>query len=621
MVDSRGSQFPILHFSWIIVLSFATLSSLGIKHLPTYAADSNLQLSWSQEMQRRGYRENLVEPISQTKLAQVPPILREPSPPSQTFPLPQPPQPLPPLDDLLKPPPQFPSPPKEPSGNVPDLIRVGHFKFKGNTVFSSDRLADEIAEFTKNPISFAQLLQARSKITQLYLREGYISSGAFLPQQDFEDGGEVEIEIVEGELEAINVTGTRHLNRGYVSSRLAIAGKPLNQNRLLQALQLLRLNPLIDNISARLSASPNPGKSVLDVEVREATTFSSPIILNNGRSPSVGSFRRGIQLNEANLLGFGDSLSVAYTNTDGSNALDFSYTLPLSPRNTTLGIAYGTTTSNVIEKPFDILNIESKSRYYELTLRQPLIETPSQDFVIGLTASRRESETALFYGEINGPFPLSPGADAQGRTRITALRFSQEWTVRNSRAVLAFRSQFSFGLDALGSTINPVAPDSRFFAWRGQAQWLRLLGSNSDPDFLLLLRGDTQLADRPLLSIEQFGIGGQDSVRGYRQDSVLTDNGIFTSAELRIPLFRLPQGQGGLQLTPFVEFGKGWNRFLSTPERNTLFSAGIGLRFRLGDSLTARFDWGIPLISASENRNTLQEQGLYFSVIWNPIRF
>ncbi|MHC5830270.1 MAG: ShlB/FhaC/HecB family hemolysin secretion/activation protein, partial [Nostoc sp.] len=109
---------------------------------------------------------------------------------------------------------------------------------------------------------------------------------------------------------------------------------------------------------------------------------------------------------------------------------------------------------------------------------------------------------------------LSPGADEQGRTRVSALRFSQEWTSRNSHEVIALRSQFSLGIDALNATINQNPPDSRFFAWQGQAQWARLLA----PETLLLLRLNTQLASRTLLPIEQFGLGGQDSVRGYRQD-------------------------------------------------------------------------------------------------------
>ncbi|QKQ78000.1 ShlB/FhaC/HecB family hemolysin secretion/activation protein [Nostoc sp. TCL240-02] len=493
---------------------------------------------------------------------------------------------------------------------------VERFEVVGSTVFSPEELAKATAEFTKRPISLTQVYQARSKITDLYVRNGYITSGAYIPPQTIQSGV-VKIQVVEGKLEDIQVTGTRRLNPNYVRSRLAIAtSPPLNRQRLLEALQLLQLNPLIQNVSAELSAGSRTGSSLLEVKVNEAKTFSSQIVLDNGRSPSVGSFRRRLQLNEANLLGLGDALGVAYTNTDGSNSLDANYTLPLNPRNGTLTFNYGITSSNVIEPPFKVLDIHSDSRYYELTFRQPIVQTPTQEFALGLTASRRESDISSFLQREGFPGSvLSPGADEQGHTKVSAFRFFQEWTSRNSRQVIALRSQFSLGIDILSPTINQNAPDSRFFAWQGQAQWVRLLA----PETLLLLRLNTQLASRTLLPLEQFGLGGQDSVRGYRQDYLLTDNGTFVSAEVQVPILRLPKIDSTLQVIPFVDFGVGWNSSdKENPNPNTLAAVGLGLRWSQGDRFTVRLDWGVPLISVESNERTLQENGLYFSLLYNP---
>jgi len=181
--------------------------------------------------------------------------------------------------------------------------------------------------------------------------------------------------------------------------------------------------------------------------------------------------------------------------------------------------------------------------------------------------------------------------------------------------VVAARSQFSLGLDLLNSTINDDAPDSRFLSWRGQGQWVRLLA----PDTLLLVRGDVQLADGALLPLEQFGLGGQQSVRGYRQDALLTDNGALLSAELRVPIVRVPEWQGLLQLSPFIDVGTAWNSGDSPdPEPNTLVGAGIGLLWRQGDNFLARIDWGIPLVSVDSSGSSLQENGLYFSLVYSP---
>ncbi|MBE9054415.1 ShlB/FhaC/HecB family hemolysin secretion/activation protein [Nostocales cyanobacterium LEGE 11386] len=488
------------------------------------------------------------------------------------------------------------------------------FEVIGSTVFSAEELAQAVAEFTKRPISLAEVFQARSKITELYINNGYITSGAYVPPQEIESGV-IQIQVVEGKLADIQITGTQRLNSNYVRSRLAIATKPpLNQERLLEALQKLQLNPLIENVSSELSAGLRPGESILRVEVKEAKTFSAQIVLDNGRSPAVGSFRRGLQLNEANLLGLGDNLSLNYANTDGSNALDASYTLPLNPHNGTLTFNFGTASNNVIERPFNILDIQSSSRYYELTFRQPLVQTPTQEFALGVTASRIESE-ATFLEEERVPLP-SVGADEQGRTRISALRFFQEWTTRNSREVIALRSQFNLGIGALNATINADAPDSRFFAWRGQAQWVRLLA----PETLLIIRGNTQIASRALLPLEQWGLGGLGSVRGYRQDFLLTDSGALASAEVQVPILRVSDINGRLHVIPFVDFGVAWNnspREISDP--NTLAGLGLGLRWSQGNRFTARLDWGIPVVPVdSNNRGTWQENGLYFSLQYNP---
>ncbi|MEH1897854.1 MAG: ShlB/FhaC/HecB family hemolysin secretion/activation protein [Nostoc sp.] len=554
-------------------------------------------------------------PTSNFILSQQLPPPRDLQPPIPSpRPSPELPQQLPPPAELFPPSVPTPTPDEPPLGNFPQTIVVERFEVLGSTVFSPKELAKATAEFTKRPISLTEVYQARSKITDLYVRNGYITSGAYIPPQTIQSGV-VKIQVVEGKLEDIQVTGTRRLNPNYVRSRLAIAtSAPLNRQRLLEALQLLQLNPLIQNVSAELSAGSRTGSSLLEVKVSEAKTFSSQIVLDNGRSPSVGSFRRRLQLNEANLLGLGDSLGVAYTNTDGSNSFDASYTLPLNPRNGTLTFNYGTTSSNVIEPPFNVLDIESASRYYEVTFRQPIVQTPTQEFALGLTASRRESEASYSPLGEQLPFP-GLGADEQGRTKVSAFRFFQEWTSRNSRQVIALRSQFSLGIDVLNPTINQNAPDGRFFAWQGQAQWIRLLA----PETLLLLRLNTQLASRTLLPLEQFGLGGQDSIRGYRQDYLLTDNGTFVSAEVQVPILRLPQIDSTLQVVPFADFGIGWNSSgRENPNHNTLAAVGLGLRWTQGDRFTVRLDWGVPLISVDSNDRTLQENGLYFSLLYNP---
>ena len=114
-----------------------------------------------------------------------------------------------------------------------------------------------------------------------------------------------------------------------------------------------------------------------------------------------------------------------------------------------------------------------------------------------------------------------------------------------------------------------------------------------------------------------FGIGDFGSVRGYRQDQLLTDNGIFASAEVQIPIAQIRNKgnhHSGRSLCGL------WQRLENAgenPDPGTLASLGLGLQFRQSARLTARVDWGIPLISVESRNRTWQENDLYFYVVYN----
>lgn len=543
-------------------------------------------------------------------LAQVPPGLpRLPDQPIPETPLPDQPLPiLPPPEELLPSvEPQLPEPPfDETDGN----FFLSAIEITGSTVFSEAEFADLVAPYLNRQVSFSDLLDLRSAITDRYVTAGYVTSGAIIPPQTLLNDT-VTLQVIEGELEDIVVTGLTRLHPAYVRSRIGLASTPpLNTDRLLAGLQRLQLNPLIETVAADLQAGSRPNASILVVDVTEADSFAVDLSLDNYGSASVGAGQRRLLLSEGNLAGWGDRIALEYKNTDGSHGVDVSYTLPVSPNNNALRVRAGYSRSRVIDSAFDILDISSDSFYSEFGYRHPLIETPTEELVLGLTLSHQRNQTRLGLDNI-GPFPLSPGADGQGVTQVTALRFSQQWTQRSQSHVLAFRSQFSFGLDLLNATINETGPDSRFFAWRGQGQWLQRLGA----DTVLLLRGDAQLTTDDLLSQEEFGLGGALGGRGYRKDALLRDNGLLLSAELRSPIARVPELNGTLHLIPFLDAGVAWNTNINLPSGpNTLIGTGLGLLWQQGDRLSIRLDLGMPLVPLAEGRNGLQESGIYTSV-------
>jgi len=526
----------------------------------------------------------------------------------ETIPQPSPTLPPTPITPTV---PILPSPPQE---NLPDTTFPSGESFfvKEIQIIGYSVLEDEIIKL-KQPlenkeITFEQLLQLRSKITELYVKKGYITSGAFISNNQNVASGVVQIQIVEGELEGISILGLKRLQPGYVRSRIQrLTGKPLNQKSLEQALQLLQLDPVIQRVNAELTAGSTPGSNILQVTITEAPAFHAGVIFANNQSTSVGSEQGSVFVTHDNLLGFGDKFSAEYGITEGLDVYNINYSVPFNALDGTIGVRYTNSGSRIIESEFRDLDIRSKAETLSFNVRQPLIHTPNSEFALGLAFDLRRSQTFIL-NDI--PFSFTEGPE-DGKSKVTVIRFSQDWLQRNANSVLAARSQFSFGIDAIDATVNNSGTDGRFFSWVGQFQWVQRLS----PRILMLAKVNTQLTPDSLLSLEKITVGGVDTVRGYGQNQLVTDNGVVGSVEVRIPL---ASNVETLQLIPFFDIGTAWNNRGINADTQTIASLGLGLNWQPYKGLVLRADYGIPLIGTSDRGTSLQDNGFNFSVLYQP---
>ncbi|PSN20525.1 hemolysin activation/secretion protein, partial [filamentous cyanobacterium CCP5] len=236
---------------------------------------------------------------------------------------------------------------------------------------------------------------------------------------------------------------------------------------------------------------------------------------------------------------------------------------------------------------------------------------------LGISLAHGSSQTSIqIPGLPRENFQILPGSDEQGITRTTELLFSQEWLSRTTEEVFGVRSQFGLGTDWFNATINSGdAPDSQFFFWRGQAQWIQRFGQ----DNLLIARSAIQLADRPLLSRQRIGIGGPNNVRGYPVDQTLTDNGFWLSLEAQIPIATVPEIESNFRIAPFLDYGRPWNNSRNQgPALSHLAAVGVGTIWQIEDRMTARLDWGIPLTRTATSGNSLQQSGVTFAIVFSP---
>jgi hemolysin activation/secretion protein len=534
-------------------------------------------------------------------------VLPFPRPGDVRPPLP-PPGPAPRAPELVLPPP----PPLAPGGAGGEIY-VRAFRVEGSTLLSPEEILELTAPYSNRNVTAEELVALRDAITLAYVNRGFLNSGAVIDAQETHDGV-VEIRVIEGSLERIEVEGLHWLRDRYVRDRLALgADVPLDVNALEERMRLLREDSRIAQLHAELLPGSEPGKALLRVRAEEARPYHASLDGGTLQSPSVGTWTAGITLAHENLTGNGDTLQGSYAWSPGVNDGGGSYFLPVNARGGGVELYGRYGDSEITESPFDTLDIQSHSWTAGLGFLQPVFERPGLRLALDLRGELRESQTFLL-GE---PFSFSPGVE-NGLARLSILRFAQDALWRDDRSVIAARSVLSFGLPIFDATeASGDLPDGRFFSWLLQAQYARRL-----PFFgaELVARIDGQLPSDPLLSIEQFSVGGWSSVRGYRINQLVRDGALVGSVELRIPILARADGSPLLQIAPFFDNGYAWN--VSQPRFGPpwIGSLGVALRVFVLPGIFAEASWGGRLRSVpTPEQRSIEDYG--FSVRVGAVLF
>ena len=483
-------------------------------------------------------------------------------------------------------------------------VRVTSYRFTGNSVIDDATLQAIAAPYSGRLVASGELETLRQLLSAAYTERGYINSGAVFPDQDLANGI-VTVRIVEGQLTEIALGDIGRLPGRFVAGYLDFAGKPLNVNDVEARLRELQNDPRVQSLRAELRPGTKAGDGRLAVSVAEPKRWRFGANLNNGYSPSIGETRLGLTVDNFNLTGLGDVLVLDAGAADG--LIDFTgrYSVPLAVPRMQLVLGYDYSEIDIVEEPFDDLDITGRTSTWLLGIEQGVPEFPVGKFSFGFRVERRDSRNWL----LDTPFSFSEGAH-NGESRVTVLRAQQDWTWQAAQSAVGVRSVFSAGIDAFGATVNDAGvEDGKFFAWLGQAVWARRFG---DGTYESIARVSVQLANDPLLPMEQFAIGGGYSVRGYRENQVVRDRGAHGSIELRRAILRGLEGAAVLQLAAFVDHGRAWNHGRGRRDRVELTSAGAGLRFRR-ERYSGHLYWAADLedVEAPEDRG-LQDHGWHF---------
>lgn len=476
-------------------------------------------------------------------------------------------------------------------------VYLENIKISPSQILTEEELQNIIEDYTETNVTFEQMKTIVDRINKLYLEKGFVTARAYLPEQTVEDGT-IQIELIEGKVGNVTVTGNKWTKTRYITDRVQLAkGSLFNIGQLEE--NLLNFNRYNDCIE--IQGNLNPGKEqtgTTDIELKahEEIPFHMTMLFDNAGRSTIGKYRAGLMLQNDSLLGFRDRITLgAYANNHSVTPFA-DYNIPVNKKDGRVGFMFSSSNANIAHGPFRMFNIKSRSYIYSLYYNQPLIRKPYMELA---------STTSISY--------------KQATTRFDGYDLSTD-KISSAQTGINFRYDTKRGIWYLNQNVGyafPIFdPDSNYFKMEGGFLRLHDFGHG----VVGQLRGNYQIIPKHVVPyIDQFQVGGMATVRGYSEGLLLGRSGYLLSGELIVPILpRTIISRDKTKRIPFLgSFVKGVV-FMDhaavfpykgegpggggTDANDVLLSVGVGFRITLPGNLSARLSWGFPCIRNSHEQ-------------------
>ncbi len=466
------------------------------------------------------------------------------------------------------------------------LMYIEHIQFEGNTVISTSKLQEFASkELIGRDVTLTRVGKFADQVTKLYQDQGFITSFAFLPPQTIKDKT-VTIQIIEGKVGDVAISGNKFSSTNFIKYQLLKPyymehGEILNVNDIRQGLIELNEKGFISGTIV-LEKGREQGTTDLKLAVKEHQPFTLSAGFDNAGRDLIGEHRGSLFLSDNNLTGHGDVLSIGASVARRSFSIGPQYSLPVGNRGDSVYASYGY--SHV--KPggdFKPLKYVGKAHIYSFGVKNPLYH--SRNVNLDLNSSFNFKE---------GDFTISPTGEKYqvGDYSIRTLETGVHMVQKDKLGRTYVTTGANIGMPILGGK-----DDSHFLTLNGGVMrqfWLPKKG-------VVMVRFNGQVSpDNNVPAIEQFQVGGFNTVRGYDEGTLLGKSGWTAGVQVNTPIPFLPNKVGEfplrerIQLVGFYDCGYARTKDY---DLGTEFmqSMGTGLRVYLTKYLTASVDFGFPI--------------------------
>lgn len=458
-------------------------------------------------------------------------------------------------------------------------------------------------------MTIGELQELANHITDLYRQRGFIVAHAFIPVQTVEDGI-VTIQVLEGTLGRVLVEGNNKYEPEMIAQPFAgMLGQPLINSDVESAFIRMGDYPGLNSFGV-FQPGEGVGSADLVLKIQEEKGGEMTFSLGNQGSRFTGEYVARTDLKVYNMFGVADQLDLAFQqsfNPSLSEFLSFEYSRMLFDPQYRIEFGQDENTFAIDSSGTGIVGITGQSKTFYMRFRNRFERGRTRNAHWLFSITRKAAKT--FQGDL---------LLARDNLTVFSLEYGLDFLDARTQSFNNLVAQLHHGEPQLLGAMD-AHDDQRASRRIGSGDFV---GARFDkininytrlqtmsPTRSFLFRALYQYTSNPLLGLEQFTMGGPDSVRAYPASEATADRGIFISGEhiWNAPGFAdTPSPFAGLKwgkiftVSAFAEwaYGERIDPLMSEDQTASLKGWGIGAQIVVPDSFTARLTAAWPMMGS-----------------------
>ena len=447
----------------------------------------------------------------------------------------------------------------------------------GNTVETTDDLMKLITLEPGKMLNSVTLKKDVQAIQEKYREDGYIL--AKITDLNIDKDGNLTIKLNEGKIESFKVKGNEK-TKDYVILRemRQKVGEPFNAKKTQRSWQRVNNLGFFEEVTPKVLPGVEPNAVVVEWNVKERRTGTFSV--GAGYSSQDGVIGM-VAVGDTNFRGTGDAVNLTYEfsgDDEDSHGYSFSYRRPwLDAKQTTGTFRIYNRTYEYDDYDENGDHIESYMRHYsggEITLGRPVSEYSTNYITLRNRKDKyvKQTEVGNLNGHGSGAVHQKWEDDNFGTTRSVILQHVTDTRDNIYFPTMGGRVALTGELGGFGGDFDyrkADIEDQRYFKAGKNQVWA--------------LRGQYGWSDGDISEYARFKIGGQNSLRGYRDDQFRGEHMFLATLEYRFPI--VSKVQGAL----FTDWGSAWEDDLWPDDIHGSVGIGMSLVTPLGP---VRLDYG-----------------------------